>query len=61
MVETVVPSAWIKEHDYVRPRWVGAGGVGINVCHYDPLPKCWRRTTFDSQRKASGPAAGRVA
>lgn len=37
VVEAVVPSTWTEEHEYVRPRWVGRNGVGINVCRYDPV------------------------
>ena len=37
VVETVVPSAWTDEHEYVRPRWIGREGVGINVCRYEPV------------------------
>jgi hypothetical protein len=37
VVETVVPSTWTDEHEYVRPRWIGREGVGINVCRYDPV------------------------
>jgi SAM-dependent methyltransferase len=36
VVETVVPSTWTDDHEYVRPRWIGHEGVGLNVCRYDP-------------------------
>lgn len=36
VIETVVPSTWTDEHEYVRPRWIGHQGVGLNVCRYDP-------------------------
>ena len=37
VVETAVPSAWTKEHEYVRPEWVGTDSVGFDVCRYDPV------------------------
>lgn len=36
VVENVVPSTWTDENEYVRPRWIGHEGVGLNVCRYDP-------------------------
>lgn len=36
VVEAAVPSTWTDEHEYVRPRWIGHEGVGLNVCRYDP-------------------------
>jgi hypothetical protein len=37
VVETAVPSAWTKEHEYVRPEWIRTDSVGFDVCRYDPV------------------------
>lgn len=37
LLEAVVPTTWTDEYEYVRPRWIGREGVGINVCRYDPV------------------------
>lgn len=63
VVETVVPSAWTKEHDYVRPRWVEPDGVGINVCHYDPVSQVLEENhvRLSAKRVRAGGAAYRLA
>lgn len=37
VVEAAVPSAWTKEHEYVRPEWIRTDSVGFDVCRYDPV------------------------
>lgn len=37
VVETAVPAAWTKQHDYVNPEHVGIDEVRLDVCHYDPV------------------------
>lgn len=35
VVETAVPSAWTDQHAYVRPEWIEADAVGLDVVKYD--------------------------
>ena len=37
LVETAVPSAWITPPQYVRPEWIAADAVGLDVARYDPV------------------------
>ena len=37
VVEAAVPSAWTAQHEYARPEWISADGVGLDVCRYDPV------------------------
>ena len=35
VVEAAVPSAWTARHAYVRPEWIGADEVAVDVVRYD--------------------------
>lgn len=36
VIETAVPSAWTDVTSYVRPEWIRADSVGLDVVRYDP-------------------------
>lgn len=37
LIETAVPSAWIDPPNYVKPEWIAADAVGLDVARYDPV------------------------